>query len=71
MSYETLARAAVLRMDPVAQRTWPNSYTSLAETYSDLFASSGWQAEEFRRRLWEKYFSVADWDQEAAVDRIC
>lgn len=53
----------VLRMDKRAQRDWHRGYSSLAQTYADLFALPGWQAEEFRRALWARHFSVPDWDQ--------
>lgn len=55
----------VLRMDKRAQRDWHRGYSSLAQTYADLFALPGWQAEEFRRALWARHFSAPDWDQKA------
>lgn len=56
----------VLVMDKRAQRTWQDGYTSVAQTYADLFALPGWEAEEFRRALWAEYFSSPDWDQQEA-----
>jgi hypothetical protein len=41
----------ILRMDKRAQLDWYDGYTSRAQTYADLFALPGWQAEEFRRAL--------------------
>ena len=59
---------AVLRMDKRAQREWTDGYSSLAQTYADLFALPGWQAEEFRRALWTRHFSTPDWDQREHAD---
>jgi len=53
----------VVRMDARAQRDWTDGFTSLAQTYADLFASPGWQAEPFRRALWAQLFSAPDQDQ--------
>ena len=50
-------------MDAAAERSWTTGYTSLAQTYADLFAQPGWQASEFRRALWRKHFDVDDWSQ--------
>ena len=52
----------VVRMDACAQRNWIDGFTSLAQTYVDLFASPGWQAEQFRRALRTQLFSTPDWD---------
>ncbi len=51
----------VVGMDPVAEKTWRNGYSSLAQTYADLFAQPGWQASEFRRALWRHLFEIDDW----------
>ncbi len=53
----------VLAMAPRAAREWTNGYSSAAQTYADLFALPGWQAEEFRRALYTKLFSLHDWEQ--------
>lgn len=53
----------VVRMDARAQRNWTDNFTSLAQTYADLFASPGFQAEQFRRALRAQLFSAPDWDQ--------
>jgi len=43
--------------------TWSDGFTSPAQTYADLFAQPGWQASEFRRALWRKWFTVDDWSR--------
>ena len=53
----------LLMLDKAAQRDWWQGYTSRAQTYADLFALPGWQAEEFRRALHRSMFEGADWDQ--------
>lgn len=53
----------VMTMDAAAERSWTTGFTSLAQTYADLFAQPGWQASEFRRALWRKHFDVDDWSQ--------
>lgn len=53
----------VMELDERAARGWINGYSSLAQTYADLFATPGWQAEEFRRALWTKFFAEPDWEQ--------
>lgn len=55
----------LLAMDSRAQRQWVDGYSSLAQTYADLFALPGWQAEEFRRALYTKMFSMNDWERDA------
>lgn len=57
----------VVRMDARARRNWINGFTSLAQTYADLFASPGRSADELRRALWTRHFSVPDWDQQGPV----
>ena len=52
----------VVRMDPRAQRNWTNGFTSLAQTYADLFASPERSAGELRRAIWAQHFSAPDWD---------
>lgn len=42
-------------------RCWADGFTSPAQTYADLFAQPGWQASEFRRALWKKWFAIDDW----------
>jgi hypothetical protein len=58
----------VLPMDKRAQRDWLSGYSTLGQTYADLFALPGWQAEEFRRALWSRHFSSPDWDQRGPSD---
>lgn len=53
----------LLVLDKAAERDWWQGYTSRAQTYADLFALPGWQAEEFRRALHRSMFEGADWDQ--------
>jgi hypothetical protein len=53
----------VLRMDKRAEFDWHAGVTSRAQTYADLFALPGWQAEEFRRALHRVLFPAADWEQ--------
>ena len=53
----------VLRLDPRAELDWSNGYSSAAQTYADLFALPGWQADEFRRALHRACFEHADWEQ--------
>lgn len=53
--------ALVMKADNRALRVWTDGYTSEAQTYADLFAQPGWQASEFRRALWRKWFAVDDW----------
>ena len=53
----------VLRMDKRAEFDWHSGVTSRAQTYADLFALPGWQAEEFRRALHRVLFPSADWEQ--------
>lgn len=52
----------ILQLDARAKVDW-DGYSSVAQTYADLFATPGWQASEFRLALDEKYFSGRDWDQ--------
>jgi hypothetical protein len=64
VSLETLPvgnEALILTADDRTLRAWSDGYTSKAQTYADLFAQPGWQASEFRRALWQQWFSVADW----------
>lgn len=42
---------------------WREGFTSPSQTYADLFAQPGWQASEFRRALWRKWFTVDDWSR--------
>lgn len=52
----------VLRMDERAEFDWYDGITSRAQTYADLFALPGWQAEEFRRALHRVLFPAAAWE---------
>lgn len=54
----------LLRMDDRAVREW-DGFSSLAQTFVDLFATPGWQASEFRHALRDRFFAGRDWDQEA------
>lgn len=58
----------VVVRDAVARRTWSSGFTSLAQTYADLFAMPGWQAAEFRAALDRRLFAEPDWDQKARDD---
>jgi len=53
----------VLSMDKRAMKTW-NGYSSLAQTYADLFATPGWAASEFRMALRDSFIRDREWDQE-------
>lgn len=52
----------VLVMDKRAAKIW-DGYSSLAQTYADLFATPGWQASEFRNALRESFLHNREWDQ--------
>lgn len=49
-------------LDRRAELTWLD-FTSIAQTYADLFAMPGWQSSEFRIALREKFLQSRDWDQ--------
>ena len=53
----------VVSRDRVAARAWRDGFSSVAQTYADLFAMPGWQASEFRVALHSWLFERADWDQ--------
>lgn len=53
----------VLAMDKRALKTW-DGYSSLAQTYADLFATPGWQASEFRLALRDAFMRGREWDQD-------
>lgn len=53
----------VLSMDKRAAKTW-NGYSSLSQTYADLFATPGWEASEFRTALRESFIREREWEQE-------
>ncbi|MGV3733725.1 MAG: hypothetical protein ACO1N6_10045 [Microcella sp.] len=55
--------ALVSTIDIPTLEVWGDGYTSRAQTYADLFAQPGWQASEFRRALWRRWFSVDDWSR--------
>lgn len=57
----------VLSMDKRAMRTW-DGYSSIAQTYADLFATPGWQASEFRKALRDRYLPDREWDQESGSE---
>ncbi|WP_291382859.1 hypothetical protein [Demequina sp.] len=52
----------VLSMDRRAIKTW-TGYSSLAQTYADLFATPGWAASEFRMALRDTFVRDREWDQ--------
>ena len=56
----------VLGMDKRAMKVW-DGYSSLAQTYADLFATPGWQASEFRIALRDQFVRSREWDQEGDV----
>ncbi len=53
----------VLSMDKRAMKTW-TGYSSLSQTYSDLFATPGWAASEFRMALRDSFIRDREWDQD-------
>ncbi|WP_345802964.1 hypothetical protein AAIB33_07750 [Microbacterium sp. AZCO] len=53
----------VVSRDRVAARAWRDGFSSVAQTYADLFATPGWQAGEFRLALHARLFEHADWEQ--------
>jgi len=55
--------ALVFTTDPHTLSTWQDGFTSPSQTYADLFAQPGWQASEFRRALWRKWFAIDDWSR--------
>jgi hypothetical protein len=57
----------VLAMDKRAIREWAG-YSSLAQTYADLFATAGWAASEYRYALRDRYMKDREWDQESIDD---
>lgn len=56
----------VLSMDKRAIKGW-NGYSSLAQTYADLFATPGWAASEFRKALRDSFIRDREWDQEGEI----
>jgi hypothetical protein len=60
--------ALVLTADSRSLGAWKDGYTSAAQTYADLFAQPGWQASEFRRALWRKWFAIDDWMRAESAD---
>lgn len=56
----------VVLMDKRAAKTW-SGYSSLAQTYADLFATPGWQSSEFRKALRDSFPRDREWDQEGVV----
>lgn len=49
-------------MDERAAKTW-TGYSSVAQTYADLFATPGWQASEFRKALRDRFVRDREWEQ--------
>ncbi|MBB5618207.1 hypothetical protein [Microcella frigidaquae] len=60
--------ALVFTVDETTLEAWGDGYTSRGQTYADLFAQPGWQASEFRRALWRRWFSVDDWSRAESVN---
>ncbi len=60
--------ALIFAIDARTLSAWHEGFTSPAQTFADLFAQPGWQASEFRRALWRRWFAVDDWAK--AEDRI-
>lgn len=56
----------VVLMDKRAAKTW-SGFSSLAQTYADLFATPGWQSSEFRNALRDSFVRAREWDQEGDV----
>lgn len=50
----------LLQLDSRAELDW-DGYSSIAQTYSDLFATPGWQASEFRIALKRKFLPETNW----------
>lgn len=57
----------VLALDQRASIDWHDSFSSLGQTYADLFAMPGWQASEFRYALRDQYFIGRDWEEETGL----
>lgn len=60
--------ALVFTIEAATLREWEAGYASPAQTYADLFAQAGWQASEFRRALWRRWFSTDDWSRAEESD---
>ena len=58
----------LVKMDERAQREWTSGFASLAQTCADLFATPGWQSEEFRKALWRRYLRDTDREQPGYAD---
>jgi hypothetical protein len=52
----------LLEIDTRAQLDW-DGFSSVAQTYADLFASPGWQASEFRLALKGRFLPDRNWEQ--------
>lgn len=52
----------LLEMDERAELDW-DGYSTIAQTYADLFATPGWQASEFRLALKDRYLRERNWEQ--------
>lgn len=52
----------ILEMDARAELDW-DGYSTIAQTYADLFATPGWQASEFRLALKDRYLRERNWEQ--------
>jgi hypothetical protein len=52
----------VLSMDHRAVLDW-TGYSSVAQTYADLFATPGWAASEYRYAIRDKFLREREWDQ--------
>lgn len=57
----------ILKLDSRASLDW-DGYSSFTQTYTDLFATPGWQASEFRLALRDMFLSGRDGDQKDEKD---
>lgn len=51
----------LLPLDQRAEKDW-DGFSSIAQTMADLFATSGWQAAEFRLALMDKFLPRKNWE---------
>jgi len=60
----------VLHLDERASVEWVDGFSSLGQTYADLFAMPGWQASEFRYALRDAHFAGRDWEEKPKYDSL-
>jgi hypothetical protein len=53
----------LLEMDSRAELDW-DGFSTIAQTYADLFATPGWQATEFRLALADSFLAWESWSPE-------